>query len=63
MTKNPFFVHPEDSIKTAATLMHENKIGALPVVDERKRVTGIITESDIFRVLIEWFNEDMGEED
>ena len=61
MTRDPIYVHPEDTIKTAALLMHKNKIGALPVVDDDGRLVGIITESDIFRVLIEWFDEDMEE--
>jgi len=52
MTSNPLTVHTDDSIKTAATIMHENKIGALPVVDNDDRIEGILTESDIFRVLI-----------
>ncbi|UCC53899.1 MAG: CBS domain-containing protein [Anaerolineaceae bacterium] len=60
MTHEPYHVHPDDSIKTAATLMHSNKIGALPVVDDDNKVVGILTESDVFRVLIEWFDEDMG---
>lgn len=60
MTREPYYVRPEDTIKTAATLMHSNKIGALPVVDEENKVVGILTESDVFRVLIEWFDEDMG---
>ena len=60
MTKDPLHVRPEDTIKIAANLMHQNKIGALPVVDENDCVVGILTESDIFRVLIEWFDEDMG---
>ena len=60
MTTDPLNVHAEDTIKTAATIMHENKIGALPVVDNHEHVVGILTESDVFRVLIEWFNEDMG---
>ncbi len=63
MTSNPFHVHPGDTIKSAATLMHRNKIGALPVVDDENCVVGIITESDIFRVLIEWFDEDMADAD
>jgi len=61
MTKDPYHVKDEDSIKLAAELMHKHKIGALPVVDDDYRVVGILTESDVFRVLIEWFNEDMGE--
>lgn len=61
MTKKPVTVHAEDTIKTAAIRLHDNKIGALPVVDGRNRLVGIITESDIFRVLINWFNEETGE--
>lgn len=60
MTADPYHVRPDDTIKTAATIMHKNKIGALPVVDEKECVVGIVTESDIFRVLIEWFDDDMG---
>ena len=59
MTADPFNVQADDTIKTAATLMHKNKIGALPVLDDEKRVIGILTESDVFRVLIEWFDEEM----
>lgn len=63
MTREPYCVRPEDTIKTAATLMHSNKIGALPVLDEENKVVGILTESDVFRVLIEWFDEDMGSDE
>jgi CBS domain-containing protein len=41
--------------------MQENKIGAIPVVDNKRKVVGIITESDIFRALVVWFNEEVGE--
>lgn len=58
MTKKVITCQPDDTVKTAATRMQENKIGALPVVDDRNKVVGIITESDIFRVLITWFNEE-----
>jgi acetoin utilization protein AcuB len=60
MTKDVMTCKPEDTIKLVATAMHEKKIGALPVVDGNNRVVGIITESDIFRVLIVWFNEQEG---
>ena len=58
MSKNPITVRPEESIKRAAELMHEHRIGALPVIGERGQLVGIITESDIFRILISWFNEE-----
>lgn len=61
MTKDVLTVSPEDTIKTAAALMHDNQIGALPVVDGENKLLGILTESDIFRILISWFNEEVGE--
>ncbi len=61
MTKDVIICKPDDTIKTAALKMEAHKIGALPVVNEKNHVVGIITESDIFRVLITWFNEQAGE--
>jgi acetoin utilization protein AcuB len=38
------------SIREAARLMHERRLGALPVV-ERDRVVGILTETDVLKAL------------
>lgn len=54
MTYDPITVGPDDSMRQAARLMYEYKIGGLPVVDDG-RVIGMITESDLFRFLIENF--------
>lgn len=55
MTPDPVSVSPGDTIGHAAFLMNQNKVSGLPVVDENQRVIGIITESDIFRLVIrEW---------
>lgn len=51
MTRDPFTVAPDTSIEAAARLMLEHKIGSLPVIDG-SRLVGIITESDIFRLLV-----------
>lgn len=51
MSHDPIAITPETSIEAAARLMLEHKIGGLPVVDGAK-VVGIITESDIFRLLV-----------
>jgi acetoin utilization protein AcuB/CBS domain-containing protein len=53
MTENPITVTPETSLREAAMLMIENKIGGLPVVDEDLLVIGIITESDLFEALVQ----------
>lgn len=45
-------VAPSATIEEAARLLHAHKIGALPVVSG-SRLVGIITESDIFRALVE----------
>ena len=62
MTEDVLTCKPDNTIKFVATTMQEKKIGALPVVDDKNNVIGIITESDIFRVLIAWFNEQEGED-
>jgi acetoin utilization protein AcuB len=61
MSKDVKTLHPGDTIKAAAELMYDNRIGALPVVDGEDKLVGIITESDIFRIMIAWFNEEVGE--
>ena len=50
MTRHPITVTPTTTISRAAQLMMEHKIGGLPVVENGKLV-GILTESDIFRML------------
>lgn len=50
MTWEPVTIRPDATIQQAAKLMLEHKIGGLPVVDN-DRLVGIITESDIFRIL------------
>lgn len=52
MTVHPFTVSPETSVREAVAIMLEHKIGGLPVI-ERGRLVGIITESDVFRLLAE----------
>ncbi|MCZ7546793.1 MAG: CBS domain-containing protein [Anaerolineae bacterium] len=53
MTPNPITVTPLTTIARAAQLMLKHKIGGLPVRDHRGRLVGIITESDIFRMLVQ----------
>lgn len=52
MTTNVFTVHANDPIINAAKLMYEQKVSGLPVLNEVGKVVGIITESDIFRMVI-----------
>lgn len=52
MTKDVLTVRADEPIINAAKLMYEHKISGLPVLNEVGKVAGIITESDIFRMII-----------
>ena len=52
MSPQPITVTPDTPIREAAQLMLQHKVGGLPVVEEG-RLVGIITDSDIFRLLVE----------
>ncbi len=54
MTSKVFTVTPETPLVEAARLLHDGKIGGLPVV-EGGAVVGIITESDLLEAFIEMF--------
>lgn len=53
MTKNPVRLKPDDSVEKAAVLLSEKALGGLPIVDDNDSVVGIITEKDMFDILIE----------
>ncbi|HMA37715.1 MAG TPA: CBS domain-containing protein [Chloroflexia bacterium] len=53
MTHTPYTVQANTPIREAVRLMLEHKIGGLPVVDSDNHVVGILTESDLFRLLAE----------
>ncbi|MCB0197052.1 MAG: CBS domain-containing protein [Anaerolineae bacterium] len=58
MTPNPVTVYTNDTIATAARLMLENKISGLPVLDPTDdSLVGIITESDIFSLVAQTWEE------
>lgn len=64
MTTNSITISPEATIGEAARLMLKNQISGLPVVDLHNHLVGIITESDIFRMVVQqWENveEDVAE--
>ena len=51
MTSQPVTVWPEEPVEVAARLLAEHGIGCLPVVGDEGLV-GILTESDLFSVLL-----------
>lgn len=53
MIKLPITVGPDALLEEAATLLLNNDIGCLPVVDEDKTLLGIITHYDIFTAFVD----------
>jgi CBS domain-containing protein len=47
MTTNVVTVTPDADVHEVATLLAENKISGLPVVDDQNRVVGLISEADV----------------
>ncbi|HJX16378.1 MAG TPA: CBS and ACT domain-containing protein [Candidatus Deferrimicrobiaceae bacterium] len=47
MMRNPVFVDENDSMKKAMDIMKEREIRHLPVMKEREKLVGIVTERDI----------------
>jgi CBS domain-containing protein len=52
MTRNPITISLDKTVGEAAEVMLNNKVSGLPVVGENGEVIGIITESDIFRMVV-----------
>jgi CBS domain-containing protein len=51
MTRKVHTVHPDDSVRKAATLMRDHKINRVPVVDDEDRLVGLVTRTDIVHSL------------
>jgi acetoin utilization protein AcuB len=52
MTKNPITVYADLTIEETAELLLAKKISGVPVVDHKGGLVGVITKTDLFRVII-----------
>ena len=52
MTKEPITVTQDWTIEETAELLLNNKISGVPVIDDKGTVLGVITQTDVFRVLL-----------
>ncbi|MGD8209706.1 MAG: CBS and ACT domain-containing protein [Desulfobacterales bacterium] len=52
MARNPITVPPEFTVEETARVLLNNKISGVPVVDGNGKVVGVITQTDIFKVMI-----------
>lgn len=52
MSQPPIVIRPDATVRQAAQVMAENKIGCLPVVEDDELI-GIVTETDVLRWVAE----------
>jgi acetoin utilization protein AcuB len=54
MSRNVLEIGPDKTILTASRMMLKHKVTGLPVVDDQKNLVGIITQGDIFKVMVDF---------
>ena len=52
MTKNPMTIGADETVERAAVIMLEHKVSGLPVLNKKKELVGVITQSDVFRAFV-----------
>lgn len=53
MSDAALVVRPDDTVETAATLMHDHDVSRLAVVDDHGMLVGIIARGDILRAIVQ----------
>ena len=51
MSERPTTVNENQLVREAARMMHEKKVRRLPVIDDQGKLTGIITQGDVIRMM------------
>ncbi|MCU0665925.1 MAG: CBS domain-containing protein [Candidatus Omnitrophica bacterium] len=61
MTPNPLTLTAQDTIEKAIDLMVSTKYGCIPIVDEQRKIIGILTQIDILRAVHKYWVKDIRE--
>ena len=51
MTRDPATLYADDRLATAIEMMARQKYGCIPVVDSQGKIAGIVTETDILKIV------------
>ncbi len=52
MTSNPITMREDESMRNAAILMSQENLHRLPIVDEKGRMVGMLTSSDVMKDMV-----------
>ena len=47
---NPFFLHPQNTVKEADELMHRYRISGVPICDDSGKLVGILTNLSLIHI-------------
>ena len=51
MTKKPFVLGPNDKLKHVIKTIADNRISGCPIVNNKKKVLGLITQTDVLKLI------------
>ncbi|HET9793422.1 MAG TPA: CBS domain-containing protein [Thermoanaerobaculia bacterium] len=51
MTSSPFFATRDATVSDVARIMAEKEVGVVPIVDETRRLLGILTDRDVCKAI------------
>ena len=57
MSNKPIILSPDDDLRDAVELLIDEKVGGIPVVDEKEGLVGIVTYVDALRCFLERLDE------
>ena len=57
MTPNPFTLTSQSLLAEAISVMVQRKYGCIPIIDDKKKLCGIITQYDILRIAFDILQE------
>ena len=49
MNSEPYYVHSTDSIRSVAQILASNKTSGVPIVDNKNKVVGFVSDGDIMK--------------
>lgn len=52
MTPSPMTIRDTDTVVKCAAIMHDKKISGLPVLNDKNALVGIMTQNEVYRVLL-----------
>lgn len=58
MSTDPLTLSPDDDLQEALELLIEEKIGAIPVMDQAEGLVGIVTYVDVLRCFLDFLREE-----